>query len=339
VLSDPALRRDVTLDLAGRRWRLVVEPTSQVPAMLGPSWVIVARGIGLLVTVLLTALVAVLSTGRDRALAQVERATLALRADIARREQVESDLRQREAELEAFAGVAVHDLKSPLAAVAGFTEILQETLADHGDAMTHTGLHRIAAATRRMRGLIDDLLTYATAGNGRLERETVDLNGVVADIVADLDTGGDAPPHVEIGHLPVVDADPLLLRQVMSNLVGNAVKYVRPGDSPYVHISAREDGDQWRIQVADRGIGINPADRDTIFHTFQRARGSEGYPGTGLGLAICQRIIDRHGGRIGVDADPRGGSRFWFTIGAATVGTRDRREGPIRGRQRDPEFR
>jgi signal transduction histidine kinase len=117
-----------------------------------------------------------------------------------------------------------------------------------------------------------------------------------------------------IDPLPVVPGDATLLRQVLDNLIGNAIKYTAEGHQPYVRISSRPEGDTVRIDVADRGIGIPEDQRDSVFTAFSRADGSEGYPGTGLGLAIVHRIVERHGGRTGVTDNPGGGTRIWFTL-------------------------
>ena len=117
------------------------------------------------------------------------------------------------------------------------------------------------------------------------------------------------------GPLPVVQADPELLRHVVDNLVGNALKYTRPGVPARVEVSARElRGGAVRIDVADNGIGIPAAERGKVFDEFHRCATGGAHPGTGLGLAICRRIVEQHGGRIGVEENRGGGSRIWFTL-------------------------
>lgn len=117
------------------------------------------------------------------------------------------------------------------------------------------------------------------------------------------------------GPLLQVQADPELLRHVIDNLLGNALKYTGPGLAAQVEVRAQVlPGGTVRIEVADRGIGIPTADLPKVFDAFHRSANSGGYQGTGLGLAICRRIVERHGGRIGVEENPGGGSRFWFTL-------------------------
>lgn len=317
VLRDAGLHRRVSVEFGQRHWQLDVYPTTGIRTPLGQYLPTITTGIGTLLTLLLAALVAVLATARNRALARVDKATTALRADITRRQQTEARLRQREAELEAFASITAHDLKSPLTTVAGYAAVIIDEHGDSLDPDARRYLDRITAGVSRMRRLIDDLLGYATARDAHLNPTTVDLAALVADVLSDRLATVAEPPHIDVVDLPTVTADPVLLRQVFDNLVGNALKYVRPGRTPYVAVTAEPTGDGWRIEVTDRGIGIDPADQAAVFDTFHRARGSEGYPGTGLGLAICKQVITRHGGHIGVTTNPNGGSRFWFTLPTA----------------------
>lgn len=246
-------------------------------------------------------------------------------------------LREREADLAAFAGVVAHDLNSPLAAIDGFSELLQDELADvvpDGSANEcHAHLGRIRRTVDRMRQLIEDLLAYAAAGDANLRLATVDLRAVVDDVVTARmeavpaqarDTA--TPPDVYVGPLPAVHADPGMLRQLFDNLVGNALKYTPPGQPARIDITAQPDADptRVRIEVADRGIGIPEGQHHAIFAGFHRAHHDAGYAGTGLGLAICVRVVERHGGTIGVLDNPGGGARFCFTLpvaGGAAVGT------------------
>ncbi|WP_412735633.1 ATP-binding protein [Krasilnikovia sp. MM14-A1259] len=237
-------------------------------------------------------------------------------------------LREREADLQAFAGVVAHDLKGPLGAVAGFAEILD----DHLDAGTteptqlRPALNRIRSGMDRMRRLIDDLLAYATARDAQLHREPVDLQALVAEVVTERTAplrAGRVPqaqlPTIETGPLPVVNADPAMIRQLLDNLIGNALKYTRPGQPAHIAISSRPAGGGTAgIEIADRGIGIPAADQPHVFTSFHRSASHRGYAGTGLGLSICQRIIDRHEGTITVSDNPGGGTRMRFTLPTVT---------------------
>ena len=176
-------------------------------------------------------------------------------------------------------------------------------------------------AVDRMAGLIDTLLAYCTARDAPMRVRPVELGPLVAEVVHDRTAHlpGDRVPDIRIGPLPVVRADPAMLRHVLDNLLGNALKYVRPGATPRIDVTAAAAPQgRVRIEVADRGIGIPEADKPDVFETFHRATTAVGYAGTGLGLAICKRIVQRHGGEIGVQDNPGGGTRFFFTLPAAT---------------------
>jgi signal transduction histidine kinase len=235
-------------------------------------------------------------------------------------------LHEREAEVRAFAAVAAHDLKAPLATIAGYVELVADALAAQpgGPAtrQAERALERVTSGVGRMRRLIDDLLAFATAQQATLDLRVVDLGALFTEVLAEhtdhLRGGQDTYPDVYAGHLPRVVADPGMLRQVVTNLVGNALKYVPPGRRPRLDVSAEEIGDgRVRVVVADRGIGIADDQKPRVFDSFHRAHSGQGYTGTGLGLAICQRIVARHGGTIGVEDNPGGGSRFHFTLDLA----------------------
>ncbi|MFD0525145.1 sensor histidine kinase [Paractinoplanes durhamensis] len=227
-----------------------------------------------------------------------------------------TELRRYENDLAVFAGVVAHDLKAPLTVIRGHCETATECLAEE-DGDTGHSLTRIMLAVDRMSAMIDTLLAYTTARDAPLACVPVDLDDLVADVVQD--RTGHLPsadrPDVIARDLPIVTADPAMLRHVLDNLIGNALKYVRPGAAPRVDVIAGPVGEGWtRITVADRGIGIPDEAKPAVFERFHRAHADAGYAGTGLGLAICKRIVERHGGEIGVTDNPGGGTRFHFTL-------------------------
>jgi signal transduction histidine kinase len=217
-----------------------------------------------------------------------------------------------ESELRALMAMAAHDLKSPLAVATANLEMLREDHAGQMDVDAAGCLRAAERAVRRVNGLAEDLMAFATADQRPVRLKPVSLADEFADQITDLDAG------VSIsGPLPAVLADASMLRHVLDNLIGNAVKYTPDGTVAQIEISARpSSAGMIRVEIADRGIGIPEADRPRVFDAFHRCANSRTYQGTGLGLAICRRIIERHGGRIGVDQNPGGGSRFWFTLPA-----------------------
>ncbi|BCJ47591.1 hypothetical protein GCM10010168_19490 [Actinoplanes ianthinogenes] len=235
---------------------------------------------------------------------------------------VTADRRHRD-ELAAFAGVVAHDLSNPLTTVEGWAENVADMLGpDAGRAAD--GMERIQRASARMRNLIRDLLAYTTARDNGLHPAGLDLTAVVTDIaVARIDqaeTTGTPVPRIHIGELPLVHADPALIRQLLDNLIGNAVKYTAPGTVPDIAVTGGYDGAQVRVTVTDNGIGIPAGQHTTVFDNFHRAHRDAGYAGTGLGLAICKRIVERHGGAITAADNPSGaGTVFTFTLPAADL--------------------
>ncbi|MFI7545302.1 ATP-binding protein [Actinoplanes sp. NPDC049599] len=255
---------------------------------------------------------------RHRAELDAHRAELARQRD--RALVTEQQLRDREAELTGFAAAAADHLHAPLHTIAGFTELMLED-GTQLDPATRGFLGRIGAGTGRMLSLVDSLLVYATTNDAALKLEPVDVGGLALGVVAGcLDHVTGEPPSVDVGDLPVVTADADLLGEVISRLVDNAVRFVRHGTAARVTITAREHTPgRWRIEVADRGIGVPQEQRTRIFAPFHRAPAAEGFPGAGLGLAVCRRIVDLHGGELGVEPNPGGGSLFWFTLAASPV--------------------
>ena len=239
-----------------------------------------------------------------------------------------TELRRYETDLAVFAGVVAHDLKAPLAVIRGHCETAADELADAPEGPevfeARTALDRIANNADRMAALIDTLLAYTTSRDAPLRLGTVRLGPLVADVLEQRlpspRPGGPPPPDCYLGPLPDVHADAAMLHHVLDNLIGNALKYVPAGRPARIDVTAQPGPPGWtRIEIADRGIGIPDEDKPNIFESFHRARTAAGYAGTGLGLAICRRIVERHGGTIGVTDNPGGGTRFHFTLPLATA--------------------
>jgi len=193
-----------------------------------------------------------------------------------------------------------------------------EDSAPQLDATSRGFLDRIGKNTRRMLDLVEDLLAYTATTDAALRLEPVDTERLAVDVVAArLDACTGDRPRIDVGDLPVVSADADLLGQVLNQLVDNAVRFVRHGTAARITVSATALATGWyRFAVADRGIGVPEEHRERIFAPFHRTPSAEGYPGSGLGLAVCRRIVALHGGEIGVEANPGGGSVFWFTVSA-----------------------
>lgn len=202
--------------------------------------------------------------------------------------------------LAAFAGVVAHDLKRPLTGIVGWTGLLAHEVAqgELDRAAWSAMLGRVSASAADMTSLLDDLLTYTVVRDAPVRHEELDVSAV-AEQAADHFRARESQPHVSVESGLAAVADPVLLRQVLDNLIGNAVKYVAPGVRPRVHVGGRVEGGETVLVVRDNGIGIAPGLRQRVFEAFQRAHGDD-YRGTGLGLAIVRRAVERCDGTITV---------------------------------------
>jgi PAS domain S-box-containing protein len=227
------------------------------------------------------------------------------------------ELARSNEELQQFAYVASHDLQEPLRMVASYTQLLGRRYKGKLDKDADEFIHYAVDGVNRMQRLIQDLLAYSRVGTRGRERKAVDVGRALERAKANLQAAiQETHATVTGGPLPAVLADETQLTQLFQNLVGNALKF--HGESPpRVEVTGEVRGTEAHFSVRDWGIGIDPQYFDRIFVIFQRLHGKEEYPGTGIGLAICKKIVERHGGRIGVESHPGEGTRFWFTLPAA----------------------
>lgn len=224
-------------------------------------------------------------------------------------------LKKSNEELEQFAYVASHDLQDPLRKIQAFGDILVE---DHASELSEKARENVASiqrSARRMSELINDLLEYSRVGRSRNEFVNVCLNDTVKDVLFDLaERVSRMGAKVEAGELPVIMADSVQMRQLFQNLIGNALTYVGRGVVPHVKIRAECQDGLARIHVSDNGIGISSEYFTRIFQPFRRLHKKDDYEGTGIGLAICEKISERHGGRILVDSVLGQGSTFTVVL-------------------------
>jgi len=228
------------------------------------------------------------------------------------------------ADLEQFAFVASHDLQEPLRMITGFLARLEKRYESILDEKGKRYIHFATDGARRMRQIILDLLEYSRVGKVDMDREKIDLNKLIEEVLA-LHSGLISRKNVEfkIDEMPVIIAarGPIRqlfqkgpIRQLFQNLINNAIKYQEMDNTPIVKISWSEDVNYWHFKVSDNGIGIKKEYSDKIFNIFQRLHSKSEYSGTGVGLAICKKIVDEHGGSIAVDSKEGKGSTFHFTI-------------------------
>ena len=247
-----------------------------------------------------------------------------LRVEVAERKRAErilqrrtEDLAESNADLEQFAYIASHDLSEPLRAISGPISLLARRYEGRLDSETDEYIAFAVDGCQRMQAIIDGLLAYARVGRVEPAYVSVDCNALLEMVLSWLaPTIAATGAEISIGDLPVVVAERTQLGQVFLNLLSNALKFVPRGTRPRVAVAAERSGEVWRIDVSDNAIGVDPKYRERIFGTFKRLHSRDEYPGTGIGLALVKRIVERHGGTVGVADGPAGGSRFWFTLGA-----------------------
>lgn len=217
-------------------------------------------------------------------------------------------------ELEQFAYVASHDLQEPLRMISSYTQLLARKYQGKLDEKADQYIHFAVDGAARMQLLIQDLLAYSRVGTKGKEPEPVDAKQVMQEVLRSLEVSiEESQAQVEVTDLPTLMADRVQLAQVLQNLIGNAIKYRDPSRNPHIRVRAEADGGQWKFWICDNGIGIEPQYFERIFVIFQRLHSKQEYSGSGIGLAIVRKIVERHGGKIGLESTPGQGSCFWFT--------------------------
>jgi signal transduction histidine kinase len=222
-------------------------------------------------------------------------------------------LRETIAELEAFSYSIAHDMRAPLRALQGFSDILLDDYSGKLDAEGQRYLQRISASADRMDRLIQDVLSYSRVVRSDFPLEPVDVSRLLRGILDTYPLFAAEKADIVIAEpIPPVLGNEAMLTQIFSNFIGTAVKFVAPGVRPRLKIWAEAQEKQVRILVQDNGIGIEPDQREKIFAIFQRV--SRNYEGTGIGLAIVKKAVERMGGKVGVESKLGQGSTFWIEI-------------------------
>jgi signal transduction histidine kinase len=256
-----------------------------------------------------------------------------IESQVAARQLTEATLQQKmeqlarsNAELEQFAYVASHDLQEPLRKIEAFGDRLKikcsKDLSDRGVEY----IDRMQNAAGRMRILIQDLLEFSQVASKSQPFSAVNLKEVVAGVLSDLETRIDETQSaIHVGELPILDADPLQMRQLFQNLIGNAMKFRRLEEPLKIEIKSKslqimgnngqpKGMDVCQITIADNGIGFEQKYTDRIFRVFQRLHSRSDYDGTGIGLSVCTKIAERHGGSITAESIPGQGATFIVTL-------------------------
>ncbi|MDD4977461.1 MAG: ATP-binding protein [Gallionella sp.] len=235
--------------------------------------------------------------------------------DVTEKKKISDAILQANADLEGFSYSVSHDLRTPLRAIDGFSNILLEDYADKLDEEGQRLLNVVRSNTVRMATLIDDILHFSRAGRVELKTQEVDMDAMAHKVLDELNSmGTENNVTVTIDLLSRVHGDPALLHQVWENLIANAIKFCGKNVEPKVEIGMQTDGGETIFHVRDNGVGFDMKYADKLFGVFQRLHGINEFPGTGIGLAIAKRIINRHGGRIWAEAELGKGATFYFSI-------------------------
>jgi light-regulated signal transduction histidine kinase (bacteriophytochrome) len=218
-------------------------------------------------------------------------------------------------ELEAFSYSVSHDLRAPLRHIIGFVDLLNSKGMAALDEKSRHYLEVITEAAKKMGNLIDDLLAFSRMGRAEMMKTRVDFGSLVRNTVKELaEEANEREIEWEIAMLPDVVGDSAMLRQVVFNLLANAVKFTRPRARARIEIGALDQEHETHFYVRDNGVGFDRAYINKLFGLFQRLHKPEEFEGTGVGLAIVQRIIMRHGGRVWAEGTVDGGATFWFSL-------------------------
>jgi signal transduction histidine kinase len=228
---------------------------------------------------------------------------------------------QSNRDLEHFAAIAAHDLKSPLTSIIGYTDLIERELKRRSLLEFDKNLTFIKSAAKRMTDLIDGVLSYASLGSSSQEFTIVSCKDVVNAAVQNLkvqitETGG----SVGFDDLPEVRGNLPLLTQVFQNLFSNALKF-RGSRPPLLHVKVETEKDFWRFCVTDNGIGFDPKQKESIFILYKRLSETSQKPGAGIGLATCRRVAELHGGKVWAESEPGKGSTFFFTLPKIQTGS------------------
>ena len=308
------------LTVATTLWQGIVSTGAPTISVRSASWVFITLAVFLTAGSVLSLQ---MRESAQRALRRAERAEQALVAaalELENRavllERSVSELQRSNRELQDFAYVASHDLQEPLRVVAGYVQLLERRYKGQLDADADEFIGFAVDGANRMKRLIQDLLTYSRVGSRGHPFAPTDLQAVATRSLATLDLAlHECGGTIEVGALPTVLADEVQLEQLVTNLLGNALKFAAPDRPPVVAMTSQRVDGGWEVRVSDNGIGIAPQHWDRVFRMFQRLHGVDDYPGTGIGLAIAHRIVARHGGEIWVADSAEGrGTTICFTL-------------------------
>jgi two-component system sensor histidine kinase/response regulator len=252
---------------------------------------------------------------RIRNAAEISQLNLQLEQQNKALEERTTSLQETITELDSYSYSISHDMRAPLRTMKGYSDILVEECLPLLSPEHQGYLHKISSGATRLDHLIQDVLSYSWLSRSRFQLQEIDLDLLTRDIIEQYP--GMQAPQADLkidGTLPHVWANEATLTQCISNLLGNAIKFVAPGEKAHVRIRSERVGSAVRIWFEDRGIGISPRDQERIFGIFVKVHPPTTYQGTGIGLSIVRRAAEKMGGAVGLESEPGIGSRFWLQL-------------------------
>jgi signal transduction histidine kinase len=241
----------------------------------------------------------------------LEQATIGLERKVEQRTQ---ELQSKNRELQQFAYIASHDLQEPLRTTTGFVHLFRKQYYGQIDETADKYLDYIVQSSERMKMLINDLLDYSKLGQEK-KLQLTDCNKLMEEVLADLQKIiHETNTKIHVGSLPVLQVYPTEFKLLLQNLITNAIKFRKRGESPIIHIGADNQDGCWKFTVSDNGIGIEKKNQERIFTLFQRLHSRSEYDGSGIGLAHCKKIVEMHRGRVYVESEFGKGSNFIFSV-------------------------
>ncbi len=224
-------------------------------------------------------------------------------------------LRQSNEELERFAYICSHDMQEPVRMMNSYGSLLRQNAGGRLDDKGEQYLGFIISNAQRMKKMIQDILTFSRIGREDIKIEQVDCNAIMREVLAEFETIiKEKSARMRCDSLPTLQTSSTLMRVLLQNLLGNALKFQDGSKPPEIAIEAEQQDSFWRFTVSDNGIGIDPAFHHKIFSIFQRLHRKEDYPGTGIGLSTCKKFVELCGGTIGFESSPGQGTMFFFTL-------------------------
>lgn len=305
--SDPLFKKHVEVHLYGRNWQFDIWTTRSFRKAVSDNQPTIILLGGITIDCLLLVLFLLISRANRKALVYADGMNKALQLEKAR-------LENSNKELEQFAYVASHDLQEPLRMVSSYLQLLKRRYEGQLDEKADQFITYAVDGAVRMKGLINDLLSFSRVGTKGRPFDVVDCQDVLRQVMETFKiTIEESQAEVTCDKLPALKADATQLGQLFQNLIGNALKF--RGEAPVkIHVGVEESDDAWIFCVKDNGIGIGKEYVERIFVIFQRLHTKDEYPGTGIGLAVSKKIVERHGGRIWLESELNKGTTFYFSL-------------------------